>query len=400
MTVATVLPALALVVAAGAYPSWAAVVGVFAVSFVMGLGACAAIDRMEESTGALTAARLAALVVSVAVGLAVIVRLGGPVGVADKARSAASSFTSFDFGAEDPASLAGVGRALDVGGSGRWQEWVVAVKQGAADPVVGAGAGGFRFAWTELRPYEFPAVNAHSALLEAWGDTGLLGVILIAIPAVALALAVGSALLRGGLEARRRDSLAACTAGTSALLAHSLIDWTWQVPSVMLVGATLAAGAFIAATQPSGAVDRVAMRSPQVLVAAVATAALVAMMWFYVGTVFASEARAALRSSDAGGAAVQAARRAAATLPFWAEPRLLEARALVDLGDPAGADHAYAGAAALSPRDASTWSEWGSYLLDRGETPAAAAALARAREGDPLSGRIGLLEAQLSGEID
>jgi O-antigen ligase len=133
----------------------------------------------------------------------------------------------------DPAFGATAER-LGSAGSNRYAYWDVAVQTFAADPAVGAGAGGFAAAWLERRAFDESVRDAHSLLLETAAELGLVGLAL-------LLLALGG-VLAAALRAGRDDP--ALAAGPAAALAvwaaHAAIDWDWEMPALTLVAAVLA----------------------------------------------------------------------------------------------------------------------------------------------------------------
>jgi hypothetical protein len=123
--------------------------------------------------------------------------------------------------------------------SNRYAYWNVALKAFAHAPLNGVGAGGWSVWWLRDRPYPDGASNAHSLELETLAELGLVGAALLAAWLAATGLAAR--------EAHRRDP--AATAGLLAVfvtwLAHTPLDWDWQMPAVTLI-AMCASGALLA----------------------------------------------------------------------------------------------------------------------------------------------------------
>ena len=71
-------------------------------------------------------------------------------------------------------------------GSGRWQNWEVAVDEFRTSPLVGTGAGDYRFYWEAERPVDLTVRNAHSLYLEVAAETGLVGLLLVLVPIAAV----------------------------------------------------------------------------------------------------------------------------------------------------------------------------------------------------------------------
>ena len=84
------------------------------------------------------------------------------------------------------------GRLAVAAGSGRWQNWSVALDQWQTAPATGTGAGDYRFEWNERRDLPLDVVNAHSLYLEVAGESGLVGLLLLEeIPRIVFSFAVG-----------------------------------------------------------------------------------------------------------------------------------------------------------------------------------------------------------------
>lgn len=394
VALAVLSPSLAVASQVGSYPSVPAVVGAVVASSILGCGGVVLFGGKLERVRP-TRALLAITGLSLA-GLAavIVVMLGGLTGIAARVSSAFSSFTSF--GGPTAGAGAGAGRILDIGGSGRWQEWVVAAKQGADSPLWGTGAGGFRFAWAQMRMVEFPATNAHSSLLEAWGDTGLIGVLLVALPTILLVGVIVRSRLGRRLPDDLRVPFAACNAAFGVIAIQALADWTWQVPTVMLVGMVLMGGAF-AAARLGGRTQHHA-RQTHALLAVAWTMILAATLTLLATSVLAADARASLARGELR-AAERLSRIASAAIPIWTEPLLTQARTAVAVGDSRRADASYEQAIELSPRSSALRAEWASYLIDRGHNAPAGLLLAAARRNDPLNRRLSLLDDQIQGVI-
>jgi hypothetical protein len=116
-------------------------------------------------------------------------------------------------------------------GTGRDQLWDVALDQFSDDPVLGDGAGGFKYTYLRVRPPGgVPVANdAHSVELEILGELGVVGLALFVI-------AVGAAVV-GALRTRRREPAwasvtAVALASGTYWLAHSSIDWFFHYPAL------------------------------------------------------------------------------------------------------------------------------------------------------------------------
>jgi hypothetical protein len=184
----------------------------------------------------------------------------------------------------------GAGRLTSVQ-SNRYDYWDVALKAFAHDPPIGVGAGGWAVWWLRDRPYADGATDTHSLELQTLAELGLVGAALLAMLFVGTGLAARAA--------RRIDPAAAAgpLAGVVVWLAHSPLDWDWQMPALTLSAVLLAGGlvaiaesgapaspAAPAALGPDGR-DRDATRPAVAGVARCASvlAALVVCAWFALG---------------------------------------------------------------------------------------------------------------------
>jgi O-Antigen ligase len=136
-------------------------------------------------------------------------------------------------------------RLTKVGNNGRLAIWRVALDTAERRPWRGAGAGTYRVFWERERPAP-PAhvVDAHSLYYETRAELGWIGLALLT-----LGLAVPLAVAASRLPGPGRHAYAAFIAAGIALLAHSVVDWDWEMP-VLFVWFFGAAGTILAA--PAG----------------------------------------------------------------------------------------------------------------------------------------------------
>jgi O-Antigen ligase len=122
-------------------------------------------------------------------------------------------------------------------GSNRYDIWRVALEDAQADPLLGDGAGGFRY--TYLQKKEAPRQNvrdAHSVELETLAELGAPGLVFLFAALASIATAAFVSLRRGP---------PASSLGTVALasgaywLVHSSVDWFWPYPAVTASALTL-----------------------------------------------------------------------------------------------------------------------------------------------------------------
>lgn len=129
-------------------------------------------------------------------------------------------------------------------GSGRDDFWRVAVDAFEEEPLVGHGAGTFRFSWHQLRPEPVTNTDAHSLYLQAFTELGIVGGLLL-LALVGTLLWVGFAAWRGA-QGPRRDLYAALLGACLAFAICSAIDWFWQIATMGAIF-FLAAGVLVAA---------------------------------------------------------------------------------------------------------------------------------------------------------
>ena len=118
--------------------------------------------------------------------------------------------------------------------SNRYAYWGVAFQAFASAPVQGVGAGGWAVWWLRHRTVNAGAQDAHSLELQTLAELGLVGVALLAALIAATALAARRALRAAPAAA------AGPAAGLVVYIAHSPLDWDWQMPAVTLIAVALA----------------------------------------------------------------------------------------------------------------------------------------------------------------
>ena len=120
---------------------------------------------------------------------------------------------------------------LNSSGSGRWQFWSAAISEFRAHPLNGGGAGSWQGWWLQHGSLTVFSQFAHSLYLEALGELGIVGFLLIgAAVVVAVVGAVRSALLLGSGE------VAAAAACGIAFFVAAAYDWVWQLAGIAVVG--------------------------------------------------------------------------------------------------------------------------------------------------------------------
>ncbi len=278
-------------------------------------------------------------------------------------------------------------RIADLSGTGRKEFWSAALDAFDEKPVLGIGAGTYKFAWDQHRSIETPVHDAHSLYVEAFAELGAVGGILV-LGLVGSLLWFGFAAWRDAAEPQRERN-AALLAAMLAFAVGAGLDWYWEVPAL---GAFffLAAGLVIAARCAQIAADprreeisegrRFGLTVAAVGLAWVAAIALVGPL--LVEREIDSSQAAAARGELAS--AVDHAHTARSIEPFAASP-------YVQLGLLAEQQGEYEAAAAdfgdAIEREDRNW-QW-YYLRSRveheaGERAAALADLRRARQLNPL----------------
>ncbi len=323
-------------------------------------------DRTRRRIGATL------LAVLLLAGVAAVVAAGGP---ASLARRASSSFR---------ASLPETGgdlnrRLVSLSSDGRSEYWRVAWREIVAHPLLGGGAGSYERYWHRDRRVGYEARNAHNLYLETLAELGPLGLILLlaalAVPLVAL----------GAARARPAATLAA--GGYGAFLAHSAIDWDWQIPAVTLAGLLCGAGILVSARRDN------AGTSPTLRRRAAIAALVLPLVAFAVveqaGNSALSGSRSAVERGDVA-QAVRLARRARTWAPWSFEPwqRLGEAQRAA--GDVEGARASFLRALARNRQDWNLWYELAEVESGEGR----ARALAEAVRLNPRSPEVAALRSK------
>jgi hypothetical protein len=264
-------------------------------------------------------------------------------------------------------------RLAAVSGNGRYQYWQAALAEGASKPLTGHGAGSFEGWWLRHRPFNTFVQTAHSAYLQAFGEVGLVGaLLLIALVVVVLLGGVRRSL---ALERLDRTVAAAVAAACTAFAFWAGIDWLWQVAVVpaafLLLGASV-----LGRPEPGTGPPRWPTRA---LGALAALAALVVVAIPLVATAQLEASRAAARAGDFG-AALGHAQAARAVEPWSAPAALQEGLVQERRGEPVAALLAAHQAAELEPLG---WENW--LVVSRLE----------GQNGDPGAGRLALAKARL-----
>ena len=186
--------------------------------------------------------------------------------------------------------------------SNRYAYWRVALRAFGSEPVHGVGAGGWAVDWLRWRPFAEGAQDAHSLELQTLAELGIVGLALLAAFLAGVGLAARAAYRAAPGAAA--GAIAACV----VWLAHSPLDWDWEMPAVTLV-AIILAGSLLAlpaafgagAAGPDGAQGGPATGHGSPLRWLLAAGAVVLCAWFALGTVQAHDENRATALIDGSG---------------------------------------------------------------------------------------------------
>ncbi len=132
----------------------------------------------------------------------------------------------------------------ELSGAGRGEFFRVGIDAFGEAPLIGHGAGAYRFSWNELRHTPMQNTQAHSLYLQAFSELGLVGGLLV-LALVGLLLWTGFSAWRAA-QGTQRELYAAMFALLLAFAVGAAIDWFWQIAAVgavfFLAAAVLVAG--------------------------------------------------------------------------------------------------------------------------------------------------------------
>jgi hypothetical protein len=303
--------------------------------------------------------------VTVAALLAVFVRYGGPVTLADKAYDSFTAPPTFDRDVGE--------RLFSFSGSYRVDLWRSAWRDYREHPVLGSGAGSYEQYWLRDRSFEHKVRDAHSLYLETLAELGPVGLTL-------LLLAVGAPVV-AAVVARRHPLVSAAFAAYAAFLIHAAVDWDWELPAVTVAAFVCAAALLAAARREERALD------PTLWVRGAAVAATVAVAAVAFVTLTGNNAIAASDEAAGDGRwadAADEARTGKRWAPWSSEPWQRLGEAHLGQGSFAEAERDFREAIEREPRDFELWLGL-AHATDGAER---AAALRRARALNPFSPEI------------
>lgn len=203
----------------------AAEVAIFAAagSALAALAALAAIGRISAHVQlgrrGLLAIRAGVAALAVAAAVVFVTAVGDPVDWVGDQVSERFSETS-----EDASN-----RFLYTGGQNRGDFWRVNIDSVERRPLIGDGSGSFRQRYAlERRSEELP-LDAHSLVMETLAELGVIGLALLLTAAIAIVIAVRRSARLGPEQA----ALGAAALGAGAYFAaHASIDWLWSFPGL------------------------------------------------------------------------------------------------------------------------------------------------------------------------
>jgi hypothetical protein len=258
---------------------------------------------------------------------------------------------------------------LTATGSVRSRYWDEAFQMWSGEKATGIGAGGYATARPRYRQDLLDVRHAHGYVPETMAELGLLGMLVSLGLLAAWLLATRTSLLAAratsGAEFAGLVTLAAVAVTFGA---HSMIDWTWAVPGVALVG--LVAAGWVAGRGPDAARPaqwRRPSREPLRIAAAVAVVLVaLAACWSALQPKLASDAAddalAAMRAGD-----LDRARELAGTAerrnPLSIEPLLDRAAIEARAGRKDRAEAALEEAVRLQPANWLPWMRLTDYRL-------------------------------------
>ena len=123
-------------------------------------------------------------------------------------------------------------RLTSVSNNGRFEHWRVAIDAFDAHPLIGTGAGTYQNRWAQYRRSSLTVINAHSLYLQVMAELGIVGLLLILVPIVAVLVAM----IQGVRRARGPNRAVATAVLAMGLMwaLHAGVDWDWEMPAVSL----------------------------------------------------------------------------------------------------------------------------------------------------------------------
>jgi tetratricopeptide (TPR) repeat protein len=216
------------------------VLGLLVIGSLLAVGLAAGLRRMERRQGRLTDRAVAAsrnprVLKRIALGFAVLA-LAAVLAVGGRAWH---QFNSPDVQSQSNSA----DHIIQLSDSGRSEFWRVAIDAFEEKPLLGHGAGTYRFSWHLLRHEPVANLEAHSLYLQAFAELGVVGGLLV-LAMIGFLLWTGIAAWRAA-EGRQRELFAALLGSCLAFAICAAIDWFWEIA---VIGAVffLASGVLVA----------------------------------------------------------------------------------------------------------------------------------------------------------
>ena len=115
-------------------------------------------------------------------------------------------------------------RLTELSGAWRYEFNQAAIDTFTENPLIGTGAGTFRFEWNRIREVQVTTLDAHSFYLQNLAELGIIGVLI----GIAMALSLVWLGLLAWRRSRGRDAPVMLALTISLLLAFGL-DWFWRL---------------------------------------------------------------------------------------------------------------------------------------------------------------------------
>jgi hypothetical protein len=275
-------------------------------------------------------------------------------------------------------------RLFNFSGSGRLEQWEMALDAWRQAPLGGGGAGSFERYWLEKRQVAGKVRDAHSLYLEQLAELGPFG--------LAFLVAALSVPLYAAVRARRHPLAPAAFGAYVAYLAHAGVDWDWELPAVTLAALFVGASLVVAARPPDEQRKRMGPKLRYGLLAGTLALAAVAFVGL-VGNMALAQSADAAQAGNWSNAEAKA-RRAATWAPWSPEPWQRIGQAQLARGELADARASFRTAIGKDDGDWELWFDLARASLGQAQLHA----LAQAQRLNPLSPEIAQLRKEL-GEV-
>jgi UDP-GlcNAc:undecaprenyl-phosphate GlcNAc-1-phosphate transferase len=322
-------------------------------------------------------------------GAAALLLAGAGVAVVQSGRIADTLERQYDafvnLSVEPQGSSAETGSRLVSGAGNRYDYWRVSWAAWKDRPLLGWGAGNFDGPYFERRATTEDIRQPHSLQLQTLVELGLVGALLLAALAAALAWGAWRWARAAAADRRARATTAAAAGMLLAWLLHTSLDWIHLLPGVTLA-ALAAIAILVRPLRAAGAPAAFAIPSRPRLASAAAVAAVLALTGVSLAREamtdhFLSRGQDAL-AADPGRALVEAD-RVLRLDPESVPAYYVKSAALARFNEPEASRAALEEAARREPRDFVTWALLGDLARRAGDEELARRDYARARALNP-----------------